>query len=87
MHKLYDTTEVFNLHGVPGLISGILSAILVSYYTDDVKYLYFPTVKSGRTNYAQGGYQMACLASSIGFAAVFGCIAGLALYRLARYNK
>lgn len=51
IYGVYDITGVVNLHGLPGLLSGIFSAIFVSVYTTSLNYLGVPTTKGTRTNY------------------------------------
>ncbi len=80
---------VHNLHGMPGVLGGIFSAIAIaSYATDPLtdttqqSYLPFYTQPStglnahGRTFYGQGGCQIAAIFISMGIAIGFGIIAG-----------
>jgi ammonium transporter Rh len=87
IYGLYDVAGINNLHGIPGLISGIYSAIFISVYTAGLNYLGISTTKGTRTNYEQGAYQIACLATSLAFGLAFGAITGSILRRLALYHK
>lgn len=94
---------VNNLHGIPGIISGVISAIVAASasrgnFDGNRLYVFYPSrVPSfnstlyqeynladseysagglGRTAVQQGGYQIAALAMTIGFALVGGVITG-----------
>uniref|UniRef100_A0A0N5BG71 Ammonium_transp domain-containing protein n=1 Tax=Strongyloides papillosus TaxID=174720 RepID=A0A0N5BG71_STREA len=64
--KIYDTCGVHNLHGLPGLLSGIMSVVFVLYYDpaiygNDIEKIY-PYWKGGKRNgdrdkYTQAYYQ------------------------------
>jgi hypothetical protein len=87
MYGFYDTTGTVNLFCIPGILSGIFSSIFVAVYATAPKYLNITTTHANRTSYVQGGYQLACLFTTIGFASVFGIIAGYVLARVAIYHK
>lgn len=82
-HKLriHDTCGVHNLHGMPGLVSGI-GGILAAGLATPERYgdglLKIFTVE-GRTTGQLAGYQAAGLAVSLGFAIVGGVITGFIL--------
>lgn len=78
--RLHDTCGVNNLHGMPGLISGLGSVLAAGLATTD---LYgdgltkiFP---AGRSPRELAGYQAAALGTSFGMAIVCGAITGIIL--------
>jgi len=80
---LRDTCGVHNLHGMPGIVGCVASAIGVgaarigSYWgtvSDTITDL-----PAGRTRHQQAGYQMAALGTSLGIALVGGAITGVIL--------
>jgi len=77
---LHDTCGVHNLHGMPGIIGGIASAIAAgaSSYTTYGNQLYvlFPEIKDGRSSINQGGYQILCLAITLVLAILSGTFSG-----------
>lgn len=80
---LQDTCGVHSLHGIPGLLGGIISAIISGTatkenYGETLEFL-FPEVAKGRTCSVQGGYQLAAIAVSLSLAIVSGIITGLVL--------
>jgi ammonium transporter Rh len=87
IYGFHDTTGTVNLFFIPGLLSGIFSSVLIAIYATAPKYLNIITTYADRTSYTQGGYQLACLGTTIGFAIAFGIIGGLILCRLAVYHK
>lgn len=80
---LEDTCGINNLHGIPGILGGILSAIVVaSYNASPINPAYQSLVSfnpgtSGRTFSQQAGYQLAGTGTSLGFGLLFGFIAGI----------
>lgn len=78
---LHDTCGVHNLHGMPGIIGAIASAIAagVSSTEDYGQRLYelFPEIEHGRSPIDQGGYQMLCLAITLAIALFSGTISGV----------
>ena len=77
---LHDTCGVHNLHGIPGVIGGIIGAISsgvadTSVYGDQLNTI-FTELANGRTQAQQAGYQLATLASTLGFSLVGGYITG-----------
>ncbi len=77
---LHDTCGVNNLHGIPGIIGGIASAIaagVASYETyGENLYVLFPEVAKGRTCLEQGAYQILCLVITLILAVSSGTISG-----------
>jgi len=75
---------VHSLHGIIGILGGILSAICVSYYQkyplDDAtaisSYPWY-TLRLNRSFYGQGGIQIAGTFISLGIAIVGGIVAGI----------
>lgn len=81
---LQDTCGVHSLHGMPGFLGGIISAVIagsaIPENYGDSYFVMFPLLKDGkRTNGIQAGYQLASLALSLGLAIVSGLITGLIL--------
>lgn len=54
--NFHDTCGVTNLHFLPGLVGGIVSAIMVSVTTDDEYNTYIAAYTGGREHSKQGGY-------------------------------
>jgi ammonium transporter Rh len=92
---IYDSCGVNNLHGIPGILGGIFSAIAIAAYssspvsdTTQASYLPFYPVAGtdlnihGRTFYQQGGCQIAAIFISMGIGIGFGLIAGLLISRV-----
>jgi ammonium transporter Rh len=66
-----DTCGVHNLHGMPGVFGGIVSAILISiYYTEN------SGIVEKSSSSAQAGAQIAGLAATLGIAIAGGLIVG-----------
>jgi ammonium transporter Rh len=78
---LHDTCGVHNLHGLPGVIGGIIGAISSAAASDRVYgetlTLVFPELANGRTQSEQGGYQMATLVCTLGISISSGLLTGL----------
>ncbi|ETO07715.1 ammonium transporter Rh type A, partial [Reticulomyxa filosa] len=66
---LYDTRGVNNLHGMPGILGCVASAITVGSFNDKSRYR--------RDMHHQGAYQIAGLCVTFGIAVVGGLITGL----------
>jgi hypothetical protein len=90
---------VHNLHGIPGILGGIFSAIAIASYTSDplvdqtqISYLpFYPAAGSnlnahGRTFYEQGGIQIAAIFISMGIAIGFALIAGFLMRLVYVFN-
>ena len=79
---LYDTCGIHNLHGIPGLLGGIWSAIIVAFYNTghDIRYdskFADSTFLNLTTGYLrQGGLQIAGTFCSLFMAIGFGIIGG-----------
>jgi len=77
---LHDTCGVTNLHGFPGIVGALIGAISAGaaskeVYGDNINDI-FPAMKDGRTQSEQAGFQLACLASTLGISIVGGLITG-----------
>lgn len=81
---LYDTSGVHNLHGIPGLLGGLISAVAVAVYNSDPlgnpeqeSYLkFYSNPFKGRSFIEQGAIQVAGTGVSLGLAICFGILAG-----------
>ena len=74
--SLHDTCGVLNLHGIPGLIGGIIAAIVASRGDINFGNQYTYIFKQGRTPSVQAGYQLAGVALTLGLAIFSGLLAG-----------
>lgn len=90
---LHDTCGINNLHGLPGIVGGIFSAIIIASYQNgfDPKVsaafsrLNNPFTNVHGTFLKQGGLQIAGTFTSLGFGLLFGVLTGLILRRF--YNE
>lgn len=80
---LYDTCGIHNLHGIPGLLGGIWSAIILFWYDigydTEIASKYASShfnIPNGRTVARQGAFQIAGTFISLGIAIGFGIIGG-----------
>uniref|UniRef100_A0A8C5MFJ5 Rh family C glycoprotein n=1 Tax=Leptobrachium leishanense TaxID=445787 RepID=A0A8C5MFJ5_9ANUR len=83
---LHDTCGIHNLHGMPGIIGGIVGAVTAAAATEDVytapgliAMFRFEGDWANRSPSTQGGYQAAGICVSLAFAFVGGTIVGLIL--------
>lgn len=83
---LHDTCGIHNLHGMPGIIGGIVGAVTAAVatagvYTEEglIAMFRFEGNWAGRTPSVQGGYQAAGIFVSLAFAFVGGSIVGVIL--------
>lgn len=87
MFHIHDTCGVQNLHGIPGFIGGIVSAIVIAGYNGqgvkDVYRAYLPFAQQiniyNRTYTQQAAIQVAGTFMSMGIGIFTGFIAGLVL--------
>ncbi|XP_069840787.1 ammonium transporter Rh type C-like isoform X1 [Dendropsophus ebraccatus] len=84
--NLHDTCGINNLHGMPGIIGGIVGAVTAAcatggVYTDEglITLFGFEGDYAGRTPSIQGGYQAAGICVSLAFAFVGGTAVALVL--------
>ncbi|CEF59659.1 Rh30-like protein [Strongyloides ratti] len=88
---LHDTCGVINLHGFPGIISGICGIIFAfiytkNYYVNDEYYMIFPETKNGRTSSQQALYQFIGLVIALFGSLIGGILTGIIL-RLPVWDK
>ncbi len=91
---LYDTCGVHNLHGIPGILGGIVSAIVAACFKYESSYdAYtltaadfpaFDTLVS--TPYKQGGLQIAATFISFGISIITGLISGFLVRCVYNFN-
>ncbi|XP_018427105.1 PREDICTED: ammonium transporter Rh type C [Nanorana parkeri] len=84
--NLQDTCGIHNLHGMPGIIGGIVGAVTAAAATEGVyteaglvELFRFKDEYASRTPSIQGGYQAAGICVSLAFAFVGGTLVGLFL--------
>lgn len=81
--KIQDTCGVHNLHGMPGILGGLVGAILAAMATKEVYgdglQDVFPLLDSERSAKQQGMYQALGLAVTLGIALIGGTIVGFIL--------
>lgn len=87
---IHDTCGVNNLHGLPGIIAGIIGAICTANASQSVYgnslYSMFSEMEKGRTAREQMGYQFAALFSSFSISLVSGILTGL-IIRCKAFNS
>ena len=81
---LYDTCGIHNLHGIPGVMGCIWSAIVCAFYNtgydQNIAAMYSNgnfLIPAGTSFLKQGGLQIAGLFCSLGMSIIFGLAAGL----------
>ena len=80
---LYDTCGIHNLHGIPGLLGGIWSAVIIAFYntgydkTLDSLYSTNKFLNIEPDFLRQGALQIAGTFTSLGMGIGFGLVAGL----------
>ena len=89
---IHDTCGVHNLHGIPGLMGGLISAMVIASYQtwpglDEAYLKYLTVVYEGRTFSGQAGIQVAATFMSIGIGIVFGLLAGAIIFTVYRHES
>lgn len=79
--KLHDTCGVHNLHGMPGILGAMISAVVCAVATREVYLDSFDVVfpREDRSVSAQGGFQIGALVCTMAIAMVGGALTGLLL--------
>lgn len=78
----HDVCGVLNLHGIPGVCGGIISAIVASRGQSVFSNNFSKMYKSGRGANGNAGYQLAGLAVTMGIAFLTGLITGFITNKL-----
>ena len=78
---LHDTCGVHNLHGLPGILGGVIGAISASlaessFDNQESLEATFPKLADGRTTAEQGWVQLMALGITLAFAIIGGIIGG-----------
>eukprot|EP00331_Platyophrya_macrostoma_P026162 CAMPEP_0176456550 /NCGR_PEP_ID=MMETSP0127-20121128/31355_1 /TAXON_ID=938130 /ORGANISM="Platyophrya macrostoma, Strain WH" /LENGTH=435 /DNA_ID=CAMNT_0017846531 /DNA_START=1 /DNA_END=1308 /DNA_ORIENTATION=+ len=76
---LYDTAGIHNLHGMPGLLGGVISAIFAAAMTPERLGTPVEDYFFGRSAHLQGGWQIVGTFVSIGIGILGGIFTGLFL--------
>ena len=79
--RLHDTCGVHNLHGIPGIMGGLIGAISASladtsFTAEETLFETFPRLRDGRTTGEQGYYQIAALGVTLLISIVGGAFTG-----------
>jgi ammonium transporter Rh len=79
--QLHDTCGIHNLHGIPGLIGGLISAMVVASFQtypglDSTYSNYVSFTPNGRSYSGQAGIQVAGTFVSLGIGIAFGILTG-----------
>nr|UUH57881.1 Rh type B glycoprotein [Molgula manhattensis] len=78
--RIHDTCGVHNLHGMPGILGAVVSAIAIAMATPETyKDSWSALMPAGRDASTQAGYQMASITVSVVLAIVGGLLTGLLL--------
>lgn len=82
---IHDTCGIHNLHGIPGLMGGFTSAMVIASYQTwpgfDSDYAsYMHVVAAERTYSQQAGIQVGATFMSMGIGIAFGLLAGAVIY-------
>lgn len=99
--KIHDTAGVHNLHGMPGVMGGIVSVVLAALATpglyshhEEFKHTFgneslievFPALATGRTNLAQARLQLLAIVVTLAMAIVGGLGTGLILKLVGKFD-
>jgi len=90
---LHDTCGVHNLHGIPGVLAGVIGAISASLADDafgneeTLGNTFAAIADEGRTTSEQGWMQLAALGCSLGIAILGGIISGFLSSRFGAIDK
>ena len=84
---IYDTCGVHNLHGLPGVLGGIFSAIFLAAYTSGTENIAGPVSWNTGDWYRKGAMQLAGVALSLGISIASGIVTGLILLLVYRMEE
>lgn len=90
--NLHDTCGVHNLHGMPGVLGGILGAVSASladtaFENEETLAKTFPKIAEGRTTSEQGWIQLLALGITLAFAIGGGVISGFISSRFGKVDE
>ena len=83
---IWDTCGINNLHGMPGIFGGIISAIAIICATD-TNYPNANDIFHWNSFYKQAGYQLLGLVITLGIAIIGGLFTGLILKKFLNVTK
>ncbi len=90
--NLHDTCGVHNLHGLPGVLGGVIGAVSASladseFENREALEKTFPKLADGRTTSEQGWIQLLALGITLSFAIVGGVISGFLASRFGKIEE
>uniref|UniRef100_A0A0N5CHT5 Ammonium_transp domain-containing protein n=1 Tax=Strongyloides papillosus TaxID=174720 RepID=A0A0N5CHT5_STREA len=88
---LHDTCGVINLHGFPGILSGLCGILFAfiytkDYYSNDEYFFIYPATRNGRTSSKQALYQFIGLVITLFGSLIGGILTGIVL-RIPLWNR
>jgi ammonium transporter Rh len=88
---IHDTCGAHNLHGIPGLMGGLVSAMVIASYQsypgfDESYKALVQVVNEDRSFSQQAGIQVGATFMSMGIGIIFGLLAGVVIYPFYHYE-
>merc|ERR1719402_2065503 len=90
--KIHDSCGVNNLHGMPGLLGGLLSVLMAGLATESAYghssslHEIFPALASGGTHGGQALSQFLAILVTLGFAIVGGVVTGVIMHQVGKLD-